>query len=107
MQWAFDCASKEDWLEFSQDMNLATVSERIRCPYLIVQGSNDRQIPGEFAQRQLDAASNSAQAELAWVTPERGGIGHVGVDNMRFPVSYIADWLARGLCDDRHGRGKS
>ena len=97
VRWAFGCASKEDWLEFSQGMNLAAVSERIRCPYLIVHGSNDRQIPGEFAQRQLDAARNSPDAELAWVTPEQGGIEHVGADNMRFSVSYIADWVSEVL----------
>ncbi|MBB5625149.1 alpha/beta hydrolase family protein [Sphaerisporangium krabiense] len=95
--WVFGLKTPEDFPPFAATMSMAEHSHRITMPFLVIHGSNDRQIPALFAQKQYDAAVNSSRRELHIVTPEEGGVEHVGFDNPTFTTSYIADWLAETL----------
>ncbi|QXJ24272.1 prolyl oligopeptidase family serine peptidase [Actinomadura graeca] len=95
--WVFGLKNLEELPPFAAKMSMAEHSHRITMPYLVIHGSNDRQIPALFAQKQFDAAVNSSRRELHIVTPEEGGVEHVGFDNPTFTTSYIADWLAETL----------
>lgn len=99
VKWVFGCDTQEEFLEFSSKMTLTEISDQITMPFLIIHGSNDRQVPLEMAQLQYDAATGTDNKELIVVTDREGGIEHVGADNMRFTVCRIADWLDEVFTD--------
>ncbi|GAA5215798.1 alpha/beta hydrolase family protein [Streptomyces thinghirensis] len=92
--WVFGKDSADDFLEFAGSMSLAEVSDRIRVPFLVLHGVNDRQVPVDMAHKQYDAAVNSPRRELKIMTEKDGGIEHVAADNISPTTSYIADWIA-------------
>jgi esterase/lipase len=70
------------------------VLDRIRVPFLVTHGSQDRQIPVEYAHQTYDQLVNSPRRELKLFDAATGGVEHVSCDNMSFGRSYIADWIA-------------
>ena len=71
--------------------------DRIKMPFLITHGENDRQINVKYAHQAFAQLTNSAQPELKIFTTREGGVEHVGADNMSFGRDYIADWFADTL----------
>ncbi|MGK3204279.1 alpha/beta hydrolase family protein [Amycolatopsis sp. MEPSY49] len=92
--WTFGQTSVEGLARFTARMNLVEDSRRIRMPFLVLHGSNDRQVPVEMARRQYDAAVNSVRRELKIMTEHDGGVEHVAADNIAPTITYIADWVA-------------
>jgi len=97
VHWVFGAKDMEDFLEKSRGMNLNGILERIRVPFLVTHGEQDRQIALEYAHRSYDELVNSPKRELKIFTPREGGVEHVGADNMSFGRDYIADWFAETL----------
>ena len=97
VMWVFGARDIDDFLEKSRDMNLNGVLDRIKAPFLITHGANDRQIPLEYAHQSYDQLTNSQRRELKIFTEREGGVEHVGADNMAFGRDYIADWFAETL----------
>ena len=95
--WVFGAKDMDDFLEKSTDMNLNGHLERIKVPFLITHGVQDRQISPDYAQQSYDQLVNSPRRELKWFTPREGGVEHVGADNHAFAIDYIADWFAETL----------
>ena len=75
-------------------ITLDDVVEKIECPYLIVHGSGDRQIPADHAQRTYDAAVNARTRKLVLLTEEDGGVEHCSIDNPRYASELMSDWVA-------------
>jgi dienelactone hydrolase len=92
--WTFGQSSLEDLARFTARMNLVEASAEIRMPFLVLHGSNDRQVPVEMAQKQYDAAVNSVRRELKIMTERDGGVEHVAADNISPTTNFIADWVA-------------
>jgi len=86
-----------DFLAKAADMDLNGHLDRIRVPFLVTHGANDRQIPVAYAQQTYDQLVNSPRRELKIFTSREGGVEHVGADNMSFGCDYIADWFAEVL----------
>ncbi len=97
VMWVFGANSMEDFLEKSKDMHLNGLMERIRVPFLITHGANDRQISVDYAEQSFAQLVNSPRRELKIFTAREGGVEHVGADNMSFGCDYIADWFAETL----------
>ena len=97
VMWVFGAADMDDFLARSAGMTLDGVLDRIRAPFLVLHGENDRQISVDYARKTYDQLVNAAARELKIVTPREGGVEHVGVDNMAFGRDYIADWFADTL----------
>jgi dienelactone hydrolase len=95
--WVFGAKDMDDFLEKSKDMNLNGHMERIRVPFLVTHGVNDRQISPDYANQTYDQLVNSPRRELKWFTQREGGVEHVGADNHAFAIDYIADWFAETL----------
>ena len=95
--WVFDATDQEDFLEKSAGMTLDGQMEKIRVPFLITHGENDRQIGLDYAHQSFDQLVNSPRRELKIFTPYEGGVEHVGADNMSYGRSLIADWFAETL----------
>jgi esterase/lipase len=81
-------------MAFVPDITLAPVIDRITVPFLVTHGSNDRQIPGEYAHQQYQGAINSPKRELKFFMPDEGGVEHCSADNLTNARDYIADWVA-------------
>lgn len=95
--WVFGAKDTDDFLERSKGMHLNGVMERIKVPFLITHGAEDRQISIDYARQSFEQLTNSPQPELRIFTEREGGVEHVGADNMSFGCNYIADWFAETL----------
>lgn len=95
--WVFGAKDQEDFLEKTKDMNLNGHMDRIKVPFLVTHGVQDRQISPDYAKETYDQLINSPRRELKWFTPREGGVEHVGADNHAFAIDYIADWFAETL----------
>lgn len=94
VMWVFGQDSVDEFMQFAEHISLVDVMERITCPVLVTHGSNDRQVPVEYAQLQYDAATGASKRELKLFTDEIGGVEHCSADNMLNALAFIADWIA-------------
>jgi dienelactone hydrolase len=95
--WVFGATDMEDFLAKTEGMNLNGHMERIKVPFLVTHGEQDRQIGLEYAHQAYEQLTNSPKRELKIFTPREGGVEHVGADNMSYGRDYIADWFADTL----------
>jgi esterase/lipase len=94
VQWVWGKKTLEEFMAFAPAVTLENCIDKITVPFLITHGSNDRQIPREYALKQYEGAVNSPKRELKWFTPREGGIEHTSADNPENAKDYIADWIA-------------
>jgi esterase/lipase len=87
----------DDFHAKTKDMNLNGHMDRIKVPFLVTHGEQDRQIGVEYAHQAYEQLTNSPRRELKIFTPREGGVEHVGADNMAFGRDCIADWFADTL----------
>ncbi len=97
VMWVFGARDMDEFFEKAKGMNLNGVMERIKVPFLVTHGAQDRQISVDYAQQSFDQLINSPNRQLKIFTEREGGVEHVGADNMSFGTDYIADWFAETL----------
>lgn len=90
--WVFNVTTPAEALKKLEGFRLDGVTQKIRCPFLLVHGAEDRQIPLEVARRCFDAVG-SQRKTLKVFTREEGGFHHCQVDNPTIGVHYMWDWL--------------
>jgi esterase/lipase len=95
--WAFGAQDMDDFFAKSDAMTMNGHTDRIRVPFLVTHGANDRQISVQYAHDCYDQLVCSARRELKIFTAREGGVEHVGADNMSYGRDYIADWFADTL----------
>ena len=61
-----------------EGMTLNGVMDRIRVPFLVTHGANDRQISVDYAQQSYDQLVNSPDRRLKIFTDREGGVEHAG-----------------------------
>lgn len=96
IQWVLNVDSIEKALESLKKFQLSGVVEKMECPFLLVHGQDDAQIPLADAQACFDAAG-SKDKTLKIFTTEEGGSQHCNIDRLGLAVPYIHDWLAEKL----------
>ena len=92
--WVWGEPDVDTFIEHAEAVHLDGVVERIRVPFLIVHGENDRQIPLQYAHRSYEQAVNSPRRELRIFTAAEGGAEHIGLDHLSHVSVFIADWVA-------------
>lgn len=97
VEWVFGAENSNDFFEKAEGMHLNGQMEKIKVPFLVTHGSNDRQISLDYAHQSYDQLVNSPRRELKIFTDREGGVEHVGADNMSFGREFIADWFAETL----------
>ncbi len=97
VQWVFGAKDMDDFLTKAEGMHLDGILDRIRVPFLVTHGENDRQIPLKYAQRTFDQLVNSPKRDLVIFTTREGGVEHSSLDNPYNAGALIADWLAEVL----------
>ena len=97
VMWAFGAGDMDEFLEKSQGMNLNGHMDRIKVPFLVTHGAQDRQISVRYADDLYEQLVNSTRREKVIFTAREGGVEHVGADNMSYGRDCIADWFAETL----------
>jgi dipeptidyl aminopeptidase/acylaminoacyl peptidase len=95
-RWIVGAASDDEALERAKAFSLAGVASRIRCPFLVVHGANDRIVP-VAAARELYQAVGSREKTMRIFTAEETGAEHCQVDNRQLGVDFIGDWLLKNM----------
>jgi fermentation-respiration switch protein FrsA (DUF1100 family) len=97
VMWAFGAKDMDEFFELSEDMNLNGHMDRIKVPFLVTHGAQDRQISVAYADDLYNQLVNSPHREKVIFTQREGGVEHVGADNMAYGRDLIADWFAETL----------
>ena len=63
----------EDILEVAKQVTLEGVADKITCPFLVMHGENDRQVPLWHAEKTFEAAVNSPNLKIESIYPCRRG----------------------------------
>lgn len=91
--WVWGQPDMETFMALMPKVTLNGHMDKMTVPFLITHGSNDRQIPREYAYQSRDQAVNSPCVELRLFSEREGGVEHCSADNMEPVKSYIADWV--------------
>jgi dipeptidyl aminopeptidase/acylaminoacyl peptidase len=96
MLWILGVDTKDEVLKKLEPFKLDGVVQKIKCPFLILHGEGDQQIPLALAQKCFDAIG-SKQKTLKVFSREEGGYHHCQIDNASIGVAYMWDWLEEVL----------
>ena len=99
--FGFDAANggRDAFLSYADQITLDGQVAKIRVPFLITHGINDRQIPAYNAQMSYDQAVNSPKRHLRMFTKADFEVEHCGADNGTGMRDYIADWCAQTFAE--------
>lgn len=97
VQWVFGAKDMDDFLAKAEHMHLNGVLDRIRVPFLVTHGENDRQIPLKYAHQTFEQLVNCPRKDLFIFDKHTGGVEHSSLDNPYNAGDRIADWLAEQL----------
>ena len=94
--WVFNVKTPAEALVRLEGFRLDGVAQKVRCPFLLVHGEGDAQIPLELARRCFEAVGSERKVFKVF-TREEGGFHHCQVDNPSIGVAYMWDWLEEVL----------
>jgi dienelactone hydrolase len=92
LQWVLGVTSEAAALEKLKGFRLDGIVQKMRCPFLLLHGEGDEQIPLSLAQKCFDAVG-SAHKTLKVFGREQGGFHHCQVDNVTLGVHTMWDWI--------------
>jgi len=90
--WIFNVGTREAAMQKLEGFRLDGVVQKITCPFLMVHGEGDEQIPLALAQQCFDAVG-SKQKTMKVFTRAEGGYHHCQIDNASVGAAYMWDWL--------------
>ena len=96
ISWVLNANSQDDVLRRLAPFKLDGVVQRITCPFLMLHGEGDEQIPLQEAQKCF-AAVGSKNKTMKIFTREEGGYHHCQIDNQSICSAYMWDWLEQIL----------
>ena len=94
--WIVNANTVDEALELLRPFHLDSVVQKIECPFLMLHGEGDEQIPIDDA-RTCFSAVGSKDKTMKVFTREEGGYHHCQIDNVSIGTSYMWDWLERVL----------
>jgi len=93
LQWVLGVSSNEAALKKLEGFRLDGIVQKMKCPFLLVHGAGDEQIPLAIAEKCF-AAVGSERKTLKVFQREEGGFHHCQVDNVTIGLHYMWDWIA-------------
>ncbi len=96
IQWVVGANSMEEVLKKLENFKLKGVVEKIECPFLMVVGGEDAQVPAEDARTCFNAVG-AKDKTLRIFTAEEGGSQHCQNDRLGVAIPFMHDWLAEKL----------
>jgi fermentation-respiration switch protein FrsA (DUF1100 family) len=94
--WIFNVKTREEAMKKLEGFRLDGVVQKITCPFLLVHGEGDEQIPLPLAQKVIDSVG-SKDKTLKVFTREEGGYHHCQIDNVSIGTAYMWDWIESRL----------
>jgi hypothetical protein len=94
--WVLGADSQEDALRRLEPFRLDGVVQRVRCPFLLLHGAGDEQIPMEQARACFEAVG-AQQKTFRIFTREEGGYHHCQIDNLSVGIGAMWDWVEEVL----------
>ena len=92
LMWVLGVDSFDAALAKLEQFKLDGVAQRITCPFLVVHGARDQQIPLSDARALYEAAA-SADKALVVLDEEDLGDQHCQIDNVHMAHYHILGWL--------------
>ena len=92
LQWVLGVSSNEAALKKLEGFRLDGIVQKMTCPFLLLHGAGDEQIPLSLAEKCF-AAVGSKQKTLRVFKREEGGFHHCQVDNITIGVHTMWDWV--------------
>jgi len=96
ISWVLNVTSQDDVIKCLEPFKLDGVVQKISCPFLMLHGEGDEQIPLSEAQKCFDAVG-SKQKTIKIFTRGEGGYHHCQIDNQSICSAYMWDWLEQVL----------
>jgi dienelactone hydrolase len=93
LQWVLGVSDRAAVLKKLEAFRLDGIVQKMACPFLLLHGAGDEQIPLELAEKLFEAAG-SKQKALKIFSRDEGGFHHCQVDNITIGVHYMFDWIA-------------
>ncbi|MBL6623899.1 MAG: alpha/beta fold hydrolase [Rhizobiales bacterium] len=93
-QWVVGADSIDEALEASKAFSVKNNASKIKIPFLITHGENDRIVPVKNAYKFYENLTTS-EKELRIFTKEEGATEHAHVDDRQLGINYAADWLEK------------
>ena len=92
LQWVLGVDSNAAALKKLEGFRLDGIVQRMQCPFLLLHGGGDEQIPLALAEKCF-AAVGSKRKTLKVFQREEGGFHHCQVDNVTIGVHFMWDWI--------------
>jgi alpha-beta hydrolase superfamily lysophospholipase len=96
ISWVLNATSQDDAIKRLAPFKLDGVVQRITCPFLMLHGEGDEQIPLPEAQKCFNAVG-SKNKTMKIFTRDEGGYHHCQIDNQSICSTYMWDWLEQVL----------
>ena len=96
ISWVLNASSQDDAIKRLAPFKLDGAVQKIACPFLMLHGEGDEQIPLSEAQKCFDAVG-SKNKTMKIFTREEGGYHHCQIDNQSICSAYMWDWLEQVL----------
>ncbi len=96
ISWVLNANSQEDAIKQLEPFKLDGAVQKITCPFLLLHGEGDEQIPLPEAQKCFDAVGSKNKV-FKLFTREEGGYHHCQIDNQSICSAYMWDWLEQVL----------
>jgi dienelactone hydrolase len=96
IEWVLNAKSMKDAITKLDGFRLDGVVQKMRCPFLLTHGADDKQIPMKDA-RALFKAVGSKDKTMRVFTVAEGGAQHCQRDNLSLGTTYMFDWLKEKL----------
>ncbi len=96
LPWVLGVKDMDAAIETVKRYTLADCAKKIRCPFLVTHGANDRLATPADAKK-LYAAVGSGRKTLKIFAADEGGAEHCHVDNRQGGIDYVADWITAVL----------
>jgi alpha-beta hydrolase superfamily lysophospholipase len=96
VKWVFGVDTFEQALEKLEGFRLDGIVQKMKCPFLLTHGTDDKQVPMSDARKLFDAVGSEDKTFRVF-TPEEGGAQHCQRDYLTAVCDVMADWLADKL----------
>jgi pimeloyl-ACP methyl ester carboxylesterase len=93
LQWVLGVPDRASAMKKLEGFRLDHIVQKMTCPFLLLHGEGDEQIPLAVAEKCFDSVG-SKQKVLKVFTREEGGFHHCQVDNPTIAVHYMWDWIS-------------
>lgn len=93
LQWVLGVDDRAAALKKLEGFRLDGIVQKMACPFLLLHGAGDQQIPLALAEKLFDAVGSTHKV-LKVFSREEGGFHHCQVDNVTIAVHTMWDWVA-------------